>query len=74
MFVRRKKNRLGSVSVVIVSKERGRFRKLQTIGVSANEDEIKRLYPEGQLWIREHFLLNICGKKSCICELKVRSN
>jgi len=52
--VRRKKNRSGSVSVVVVSKERGKFRELQTIGVSANEDEIKRLYREGQLWIREH--------------------
>jgi len=54
MFVRRKKNRSGSVSVVVVSKERGRFRELQTIGVSANEDEVERLYREGQLWIREH--------------------
>ena len=54
MFVRRKKNRSGSVSVVVVSKERGRFRELQTIGVSSDEDEIKRLCREGQIWIREH--------------------
>ena len=39
--MRRKKNRSGSVSVVVVSKERGKFRELQTIGVSTNEDEIK---------------------------------
>ena len=54
MFVRRKKNRSGSVSVVVVSKERGRFRELQTIGVSSNEDEINLLYRQGHIWIREH--------------------
>ena len=52
--MRRKKNRSGSVSVVVVSKERGRFRELQTIGVSSNEDEISHLYRQGQIWIREH--------------------
>jgi transposase len=53
MFVRRKKNRSGSVSVVVVSKERGRFREVQTIGVSSNDDEINHLYRQGQKWIRE---------------------
>jgi hypothetical protein len=54
MFVRRKKNRSGSVSVIVVSKERGRFRELQTIGVSSEDAEVKRLCREGQQWIREH--------------------
>ena len=54
MFVRRKKNRSGTVSIVVVSKERGRFRELQSIGVSSDADEIKCLYRQGQLWIREH--------------------
>jgi hypothetical protein len=53
MFVRKKKNRSGSVSVVIVSKERGKFRELQMVGVSSEADEIARLYREGQIRIRE---------------------
>lgn len=54
MFVRRKKNRSGSVSVVVCSKERGKFRELQTIGVSSDSEDIKALQRQGHIWIREH--------------------
>jgi hypothetical protein len=48
MFVRRKKNRSGSTSVIVCSKERGKFRELQTIGVSSDAEEIKGLQRQGQ--------------------------
>ena len=53
MFVRKKKNRSGSVSVVVVSKPGGKFREVHKIGVSSDMDEIERLYHQGLRWIRE---------------------
>ncbi len=58
MFVRKNRNRSGSTSVQIVSKEHGKYRVVQSVGVSSNPDEIERLIlkadsimhvaPEGQ--------------------------
>ena len=38
MFVRKKKNRSGTVSVVVADKSSGRFKELKTIGVSSDPD------------------------------------
>ena len=63
MFVRKKKNRSGSTSVVVVDKSRVRFRELKTIGVSSADNTISELYREGKRWIatqtgeRDMFLL-----------------
>jgi hypothetical protein len=43
MFIRRKKNRSGSTSVVVVDKSRGGFRELKTIGVSADEKKVSEM-------------------------------
>jgi transposase len=51
MFIRKKKNRSGSTSVVVVDKSGGRFRELKTIGVSSNADSISKYYRIGQEWI-----------------------
>jgi transposase len=51
MFVRKKKNRSGSTSVVVVEKSRNKFHELKTIGVSSNENEIELLYQQGKKWI-----------------------
>lgn len=58
MFVRKKKNRSGTTSVVIIDKRGGRFRELQTIGVSSDEKEIAFLYQQGKQWISAH-----CGNR-----------
>ena len=58
MFVRKNRNRSGSVSVQIISKDRGKYRVLKTVGCSSNPEEIERFvmeannyihYPEGQI-------------------------
>lgn len=58
MFVRKNRNRSGSVSVQIISKDGGRYRIIKTIGSSSNSEEIERFvmeaknyihYPAGQL-------------------------
>lgn len=55
--MRQNKNRSGSVSVQVVSKFRGRYKVLKSIGASNDKNEIKRLIaiandfihsPEGQ--------------------------
>jgi hypothetical protein len=54
MFVRKKKNRSGTTSVVVVDKSVGCFRELSTIGVSADEKEIETLCQKGKQWISAH--------------------
>ena len=51
MFIRKKKNRSGTISVVVVDKSNNRFRELKTIGVSSDEEKIKYLCKEGEKWI-----------------------
>jgi transposase len=43
MFVRKNKNRSGSISVQIISKERGKYRVVETVGTSSDPDQIQRL-------------------------------
>jgi len=53
MFVRKKKNRSGTTSVVVADKSEGRFRELKTIGVSSDEKTISDLCQAGKKWISE---------------------
>jgi hypothetical protein len=43
MFVRKKKNRSGSVSVVVVDKSHGRFSEIRQFGVAHTEAEADAL-------------------------------
>jgi transposase len=51
MFIRRKKNRSGSTSIVVIDKSNGRFREVKTIGTSSDTSELERFYLEGKRWI-----------------------
>jgi len=53
MFIRKKKNRSGSTSVVVVDKSGGKFRELRTIGVSSDAVSISKFCRIGQDWISE---------------------
>lgn len=55
MFVRKKKNRSGTTSVVVVDKSRGKFKELVTIGISKSEEEINQLAEQGEDWISIHY-------------------
>lgn len=48
MFVRKNRNRSGSVSVQIISKDRGKYQVAQTLGSSSDPDEIERLALEAK--------------------------
>jgi hypothetical protein len=43
MFIRKLKNRSGSISIQIISKARGKYKVLKTIGSSSNEQELQKL-------------------------------
>lgn len=43
MFLRKLKNRIGSISIQIISKERGKYKVVKTIGSSNNEQDIQKL-------------------------------
>jgi hypothetical protein len=51
MFVRKKKNPSGVVSVQIIDKSRGTYQVIKTIGSSREPDEVSRLYVQGKKWI-----------------------
>lgn len=51
MFVRKNRNRSGSVSVQIVSKTLGAYRVIRTVGTSKDPDEIARLVLEANSYI-----------------------
>ena len=44
MYVRKKPNRSGSTSVVVVSKASGKYKELKSFGSSTSEEEIDSLY------------------------------
>lgn len=51
MFIRKKKNRSGTISVIVVDKHGGKFKELHTVGITRDESEIERLCAEGRDWI-----------------------
>ena len=54
MFVRRKKNRSGSVSVVVVDKSRGGYREIRQFGVAHTGAEAEALCTQAREWIRRY--------------------
>ena len=54
MFVRKKTNRSGTISVVVVSKAHGQFTEVKKFGVATSEEEADELFRKAQLWLRTH--------------------
>jgi len=54
MFIRKKKNRSGTTSIVVVNKSKGVFRQIKTIGVGKEKADIDLLYQQGKKWIAAH--------------------
>lgn len=54
MFIRKKKNRSGTTSIVVVDKSRGLFKEVITIGVSKDEAEIAQYHEQAKNWIKAH--------------------
>jgi transposase len=54
MFIRKKKNRSGSTSIVVVEKRNGIYREVITIGTSNDILELESLWAKSKKWISSH--------------------
>ena len=73
MFVKRKKNRSGTTSVVVAEKTKGIYKELITIGVAKDSNEIDSLVNVGHEWIskeesRRHPQLDLYGEEREACD------
>lgn len=51
MFVRKKRNKSGVISVQIIDKSSGKYKMIKTIGSSSDEKKIEQLVELGKDWI-----------------------
>lgn len=68
MYIKKKKNRSGSTSVVVAEKIKGRYSELTTIGIAHDTSEVDSLVTEGKEWIereqaRRHPRLDLFGEE-----------
>lgn len=54
MFVRRKSNKSGVISIQVIDKSTGKYKLLKTIGSSSEKEELERLYKAGLDWIKNY--------------------
>ena len=54
MFVRKKKNLSGVVSIQIIDKSQGKYKVLRTVGSSSDVKDVENLFRQGKKWIAIH--------------------
>jgi len=54
MFVRKKPNASGIISIQVLDKSHGKSRLVKTIVSSADPGEVESLFAEGKKWINTH--------------------
>ena len=54
VFLRKKKNKSGIISVQVIDKSTGKYTVVKTIGSSINEKEVEKLFYQGHQWIKNH--------------------
>ena len=54
MYVRKKTNRSGTISVVVVSKAHGKFTEVKKFGVAKSEEEADEMFRKAQSWLHTH--------------------
>ena len=54
MFVRKKLNKSGIISIQVIDKSTGRYKLVKTVGSSADIVEVDALFKQGQAYIKKH--------------------
>ncbi len=54
MFVRKKQNKSGLISIQVIDKSTGKYKLVKTIGSSADIFEVDSLFKQGQAYIKKH--------------------
>lgn len=73
VFVKKKKNRSKTISIVVAEKKKGAYKELITIGIAKDSAELESLVASGREWIakeeeRRQPRLDLFGEKREICE------
>lgn len=73
MFVKKKRNRSKTISVVVAEKKRGAYKELITIGIAKDDTELETLVASGREWIakeegRRQPRLDLFGEEREACE------
>ena len=76
MFIKRKKNRSGTVSIVVAEKSSGFYKDHATIGSAKSPEEIDGLLVKARAWIdneeeRRHPRLDLFGEERKKCETEL---
>jgi len=53
MFIRKKRNSSGTISIQIISKKDGKYKVVESIGCSKDKKEIEKLYKKAQKRLHE---------------------
>lgn len=53
MYIKRKKNRSGTTSIVVVDKSSGKYKELISVGTSAKPEELEKFYKTAKQWIKD---------------------
>jgi len=59
MFIRRKKNKTGSISIQVIDKSKGHYRVIKSFGTGNTEVEIIRLEEYARQYVREQTGMNL---------------
>jgi hypothetical protein len=54
MFIRKKRNKSGAISIQVIDKSSGRYRVLKTLGSSSDNLKLAELVTEAEIWIKNH--------------------
>ena len=54
MFIRKKKNRSGTTTIVVVNKRRGKFEEVKNFGTANTESEVMELYGKAEQWLNSN--------------------
>ena len=73
MFIKKKKNRSGTTSIVVAEKTKGNYKELVTIGIAKDANDIDSLVNDGREWIskeksRRHPQLDLYGEEREACD------
>ena len=76
MFIKRKKNRSGTISVVVAEKNSGIYKELITIGIARGTEDLDSLMSKAREWIdrdqeRRHPRLDLFGEERKGCEAEL---
>ena len=76
MFIKRKKNRSGTISVVVAEKNSGIYKELITIGIAKDPEDLDSLMSKAREWIdreqeRRHPRLDLFGEERKGCEAEL---